>query len=75
MGNMDVRVNERAADKILDVFSDGRITSGDLMMVAMYTVSKARTRGIVERVLEFAEHVKYEIDRQEKINNEADSLF
>lgn len=76
MGNMDPRVNERAADKILDVFSDGKLTDGDLMYVAMHVVMRARTNGIITRILDFAEHIRWELDRQEKNRaNDTDSIF
>ena len=65
---MDARRMERAAEKIVDAFSDMRITDQELIYVAMYTVMKSQPRIIVERIVEFGEQVKWEIrnDRQNK---------
>ena len=65
---MDARRMERAAEKIIDAFSDMRITDQELIYVAMYTVMKSQPRIIVERIVEFGEQVKWEIrnDRQNK---------
>jgi F0F1-type ATP synthase gamma subunit len=65
---MDIKRIERVADKIVDAFSDMRITDQELIYVAMYTVMKSQPRIIVERIVEFGEQVKWEIknDRQNK---------
>lgn len=74
---MDHRRFEKAAGKIVDVFSDGSITAHDLMYVAFYTVIQAYPEQVVDRVIEYAEHVKYERDRikESKSNYEQDTLF
>ena len=54
---------EKAAEKIVGVFTDGSITSHDLMYVAFYTVVQAYPEQVVDRVIEYAEHVKWERDR------------
>lgn len=54
---------EKAAEKIVAVFSDGSITSHDLMYVAFYTVINAYPEQVLDRVIEFAEHVKCEKER------------
>ena len=73
---MDARRMERAAEKIVDAFSDMRITDQELIYVAMYTVMKSQPRIIVERIVEFGEQVKWEIrnDRQNK-EYQQDGLF
>jgi len=76
-GMVDHKRFERAADKIVDVFSDGRITAHDLMYVAFYTVISAYPEQVVDRVIEYAEHVKYERDRikESRSNYVQDTLF
>ena len=73
---MDARRMERAADKIVDAFSDMRITDQELIYVAMYTVMKSQPTIIVERIVEFGEQVKWEI-RNDRRNKEyiQDGLF
>ena len=73
---MDARRMERAADKIVDAFSDMRITDQELIYVAMYTVMKSQPTIIVERIVEFGEQVKWEI-KNERRNREyiQDGLF
>ena len=65
---MDAKRIERVADKIVDAFSDMRITDQELIYVAMYTVMKSQPTIIVERIVEFGEQVKWEIknDRRTK---------
>ena len=65
---MDAKRIERVADKIVDAFSDMRITDQELIYVAMYTVMKSQPTIIVERIVEFGEQVKWEIknDRRNK---------
>jgi hypothetical protein len=73
---MDMKRYERAAQKILDVFSDGRITNHDMMYVAFYTVANAYPTLVLDRIIEYTEHIKVEIERQEKYNGFIqDSLF
>lgn len=73
---MDVQRLEKAATRIVDAFSDMRITDQELMYVAMYTVIKAQPPTILERIVEFGEQVKWEI-RNERKNKEwkQDGLF
>ena len=67
---------EKAAEKIVTVFSDGSITNHDLMYVAFYTVVNAYPEQVLDRVIEFAEHVKYERERiSESRNYVQDTLF
>ena len=68
---------EKAAEKIVGVFTDGSITSHDLMYVALYTVINAYPEQVVDRVLEYAEHVRYERDRiaESRSNYVQDTLF
>jgi hypothetical protein len=73
---MDTGRYEKSANKLLDVFSDGRLTNYDLMYVAFYTAMGARTDGILDRVIEFAEHLKIERQRiKESKEYVQDSLF
>jgi hypothetical protein len=68
---------EKAAEKIVSVFSDGSITDNDLMYVAFYTVINAYPERVVDRVIEYAEHVKYEQQRiaESRNNYVQDTLF
>lgn len=66
----------KAADKILDVFSDGRIRDHDLMYVAFYTVINAYPEIVLDRIADFARHVEYERNRiKEEQNYVQDTLF
>lgn len=67
---MNHRKFEKAAEKIISVFSDGSITNHDLLHVAFYTVINAYPEQVVERVIEYAEHVKQEQQRIAESRNE-----
>jgi hypothetical protein len=54
---------ERAAKKILDVFSDNRITNHDLMHVAFYTVANAYPEYVLDSIVEFSYHIEEERKR------------
>lgn len=73
----DIRRFEKAAIKLLDVFSDGRMTTEDLMYVAFYTVIKAYPQDpVLNRIIEFTEQVKWERERQERNSQYGqDTLF
>jgi hypothetical protein len=73
---MDVKRIEKVADKIVDAFADMRVTEEELMYVAMYVVIKSQPIQILERVVEFGEQVKWEINHSRK-NSEyvQDNLF
>ena len=84
LGDMMARISptdhngfEKAALKLLDVFSDGRITGHDLMYVAFYTVINAYpTEPVLNRIAEFAAHVEFERNRiKEDQNYVQDTLF
>lgn len=67
---------EKAAQKMLDVFSDGRIRDHDLMYVAFYTVINAYPEVVLDRIIEYTEHVKFERNRiKEERNYVQDTLF
>ena len=67
---------EKGAHKILDVFSDGRIRDHDLMYLAFYTVINAYPEVVLDRLIDYTEHVKYERDRiREDQNYAQDTLF
>lgn len=67
---------EKAAQKILDVFSDGRIRDHDLMYVAFYTVINAYPEIVLDRLIEYTEHVKFERNRiKEEQGYVQDTLF
>jgi len=73
---MDVRRIERSADKILDAFADLRIEDREIMYVAMYVVIKAQNRQLIERVVDFGEQVKWELDNRRENNSYVqDNLF
>ena len=75
---MDAKRCERAASKILDVFSDGRLTGHDMLYVAFQTVIQAYPEVVLDRLIEYTEHVKVERERiAESRNNayEQDTLF
>lgn len=66
----------KAADKILDVFSDGRIRDHDLMYVAFYTVINAYPEVVLDRIMDFASHIEFERNRiKEERNYVQDTLF
>lgn len=73
---MDANRIEKAANKIIDVFSDLRIDDKELIYLAMYVVIRSQPRHILDRVVEFGEQVKWEI-ANERTNKNAyqDSLF
>jgi predicted HTH domain antitoxin len=72
---MDIKRLERAADKIMDAFSDLRIEDKEIMYVAMYCVIKSNAV-ILERMVEFADQMKWEIDnRKENRGYVQDDLF
>jgi hypothetical protein len=67
---------EKAAQKVLDVFSDGRIRDHDLMYVAFYTVINAYPDIVLDRIIEYTEHIKFERNRlQEDERYAQDTLF
>lgn len=67
---------EKAAQKVLDVFSDGRIRDHDLMYVAFYTVINAYPEAVLDRIADFAGHVEFERNRiKEEQNYVQDTLF
>jgi hypothetical protein len=73
---MDMRRIERAADKLVDVFSDIRIEERELVYVAMYVVMRAQPKEVLDRVIEFGEQVKWEINNRDRSNtSEQDKLF
>ena len=67
---------EKAAHRVLDIFSDGRIRDHDLMYVAFYTVINAYPDVVLDRIVEYAEHVKFERTRIAKEQSHVqDTLF
>jgi hypothetical protein len=67
---------EKAAQKLLDVFSDGRIRDHDLMYVAFYTVINAYPEVVLDRIADFAQHVEFERNRiKEDQSYVQDTLF
>jgi hypothetical protein len=73
---MDIKRLERSADKIIDAFADLRIDDKEIMYVAMYVVIKSQSRQIIERVVDFGEQVKWELDnRRENTQYVQDNLF
>lgn len=67
---------EKAAQRLLDVFSDGRIRDHDLMYVAFYTVINAYPEAVLDRIADFADHVKFERQRiKEDQSYVQDTLF
>ena len=74
--NTDHKRFERGAMKILDVFSDGRVRDHDLMYLAFYTVINAYPSLVLDRLVEYVEHVKVERERIERTRGyEQDTLF
>jgi hypothetical protein len=73
---MDVRRIERSADRLIDAFADMRITDDEMMYVAMYCVIKARPSQILERMVEFGEQLKWEINNDRRNDKYVqDNLF
>ncbi len=67
---------QKYADKILDMFSDGSVRDSDLMYVAFYTVINAYPDLVLDRIIEYTEHVKFERQRiKEDRNYVQDTLF
>jgi hypothetical protein len=67
---------EKAAYKVLDIFSDGRIRDHDLMYVAFYTVINAYPEVVLDRIRDFADHIEFERKRiKEDHNYVQDTLF
>jgi hypothetical protein len=67
---------QKYADKILEIFSDNRVTDDDLMYVAFYTVINAYPELVLDRIVEYTEHIKFERQRiKEDRNYVQDSLF
>lgn len=67
---------QKAASKVLDVFSDGRIRDHDLMYVAFYTVVDAYPDVVLDRIIEYTEHIKFERNRlKEDMRYAQDTLF
>lgn len=60
---MDHKMYEKAAKRIVDIFSDSRIDDIGVMHTAMYTANYAHPSDIAEKIIEFAEHLKYEHNR------------
>lgn len=77
LANGDRSRFEKAANKILDVFSDGRIRDHDLMYVAFYTAINAYPLDpVVDRLVDYVEHVKFERNRlKEDVRYAQDTLF
>lgn len=73
---MDVKRIERSADRIVEAFADMRIEDREMMYVAMYVVMKSGNRQLLDRVVEFGEQVKWEINnRRENKEYVQDNLF
>lgn len=73
---MDIRRIDKTADKIIDAFSDMRVTDGDMIYVAMQVVYRANPVEILHRVVDFGEQIKWEIDNSRKDRRYVqDSLF
>ena len=67
---------EKHAQRLLDVFSDGRVRDHDLMYLAFYTVINAYPEVVLDRIQEFANHVEYERNRiKEEQQYVQDTLF
>ena len=72
----DHRRFEKSAQRILDVFSDGRVTDHDLMYVALYTVVNAYPENVLDRLVDFVNHVTFERERIRKDQSYVqDTLF
>ena len=67
---------EKHAQRLLDIFSDGRVRDHDLMYLAFYTVINAYPEVVLDRIQEFANHVDYERNRiKEEQQYVQDTLF
>jgi hypothetical protein len=73
---MDIKRIERSADRIVDAFADMRIEDREMVYVAMYVVMKSGNRQLLDRVIEFGEQVKWELNnRRENKEYVQDNLF
>lgn len=67
---------QKGAQKILDIFSDGRIRDHDLMYLAFYTVIDAYPEVVLDRIMDFASHIEFERKRiKEDQEYVQDTLF
>lgn len=67
---------QKYADKILQIFSDGRVRDHDLMYIAFYTVVNAYPEVVLDRIIEYTDHIKFERERiKEDSRYVADTLF
>ena len=60
---MSHQIYEKAAKKIVDIFSDSRIDDMGIVHTAMYTANYAHGSNIAEKIIELGEHLKYESNR------------
>lgn len=73
---MDVRRIDKTADRIIDAFSDMRVTDSDMIYVAMQVVYRAYPEDVLRRMIEFGEQVKWEINNTRRDRKYVqDSLF
>lgn len=60
---MDHKIYEKAAKKVVDIFSDSRIDDMGVVHTAMYIANYAHGSTIAEKIIELGEHLKYENNR------------
>lgn len=73
---MNVNMIDRSAKRIIDAFSDIRVTDGDLIYVAARVAMTAYPNDILYRIIEFTEQIKWEMNNNRRNQRYVqDSLF
>jgi hypothetical protein len=73
---MNVTMIDRSAKRIIDAFSDYRVTDNDLIYVAARVAMTAYPNDILYRIVEFNEQLKWEINNNRRNHRYVqDSLF
>ena len=66
---------DKTADKLLDIFSDIRLSDDDLIYVARSCVLRAEHIMILDRMMLLTENIKGQMDFLIGVNDEQDTLF
>lgn len=66
---------DKTADKLLNIFSDIRLSDDDLLYVARSCVLRAENITIIDRMMLLTENIKGQMDFLIGANDEQDTLF
>ncbi len=73
---MNVQMIDRSSRRIIDAFSDIRVTDGDLIYVAARVAMTAYPSDILYRIIEFTDQLKWEINNNRRNHQYVqDTLF